>query len=594
MNARDVLALLPAALDWMVLFRLSELRRVADEATVRAMFFLRPQDVLDGVSHVVLTSRGRCLALEAGGPLVPASDAPLEAGADAGGSLLEAHAAALAALPAEDPGCLGLGRLPPLAPAFLHVAIRDGVGEAQALFESEPDRRHWDLLPAVGVEPLGGEPRGGFWLARFRNRLPTHVRAGALAGFARTQHCNDFFLRHGRVDETLAEGLRRASEDRVRAAREGIARILLTLADAASRRPLPMRCVPPPPEQPFDYGDLVPLGFLLRGLGALPPPGGAEEAERRAAALGALEQRVLAARTDGLWAFHSERLVTATDSALVLLGLREPAAVEALERFAVAPGAYLPQLASEEPRAGHMRAGEENRHWRQPDFATGCLIAGLRAEAGLPRRVPLGALSSGFEARAGLYFANPWLVDFCLAHALAGDPEPEAAALRRRLERELLASVNPDGSFGSWDRALSTALALATLARLGYRGRLVRVAQLRLLEELEAPEWPVSTPFYSTFVVPASERPGAEAPVPEQHLAIGGELHELSLYRDRFKLVLGGLASLALAAPCDLAEPDPELRAHSEVHPRYRCASLDQYVARFALPPYLGAQALAR
>ena len=95
-----------------------------DDVVNTVLFFLRPEDPLDSASHVVLTSAGRCLAV--GGALVPASDAPLAAAGTDGPTLATRYAAELDALPAGEPGCLGLGRLPPWPPAFLHVAIRDG------------------------------------------------------------------------------------------------------------------------------------------------------------------------------------------------------------------------------------------------------------------------------------------------------------------------------------------------------------------------------------------------------------------------------------------------------------------------------------
>ena len=33
------------------------------------------------------------------------------------------------------------------------------------------------------------------------------MKAGTLAGFARTAHCNDFFINHGEIDERLLSGL---------------------------------------------------------------------------------------------------------------------------------------------------------------------------------------------------------------------------------------------------------------------------------------------------------------------------------------------------------------------------------------------------
>lgn len=41
---------------------------------------------------------------------------------------------------------------------------------------------------------------------------------------------------------------------------------LVSLAEEACRISLPLVCQPPSPAKPFAYGDLVPLGFLLRSL----------------------------------------------------------------------------------------------------------------------------------------------------------------------------------------------------------------------------------------------------------------------------------------------------------------------------------------
>ena len=52
MNAKDILGLLPDSLEWMVLFNLSALRPWAQDAQMKAMFFLPEQIDLAPLTHV--------------------------------------------------------------------------------------------------------------------------------------------------------------------------------------------------------------------------------------------------------------------------------------------------------------------------------------------------------------------------------------------------------------------------------------------------------------------------------------------------------------------------------------------------------------
>jgi len=203
-------------------------------------------------------------------------------------------------------------------------------------------------------------------------------------------------------------------------------------------------------------------------------------------------------------------------------------------------------------------------------------VAGLRRRVGLPRTTPAPWIAERFDTRGALYFANPYWTDWCLALALAGDAQLHPLAVR--LQQEVMASASPDGSFGRFDSALSTALAVLCLDALGYRGRAVRLAQVRLMNIVDAGPLPESTPFYSTFLADAQpERP---------LLRVQDTWHELSLYRDAHRLVLAGLIASALAVEAEVSESEP-LQAPAAAHPRYACADVGEYVAGFALPPYL-------
>lgn len=587
MQVSEILRALPAALEWMVLFDLPRVRRIAADDAVRAMFGLPADAALDGHSHVVLSSVGKFLAPAEGDRLFA-----LAAGAaaePAGASLAERFAAQLALIQIDGVHCLGLGEQPPDVPVVMNVVIdADHVGAAQAVFDREPDQRHYGLLRAAGVEYLGGESHGDHFLARFRNRIPVHLLNGRLADYGRTAHCNWFFLRHGRIDAELEQGLLAAAANRVR---HGLGRATASLLELGARsvqEGLAMDCVPPPPEPPQPMGDLVPLGLalgVLRKLEATPDTAGLALA---------INRHLLAQRQGPLWSFQSGRLITATDSALVLQGVRDTGAVAALERFADGAGGYYPQRWAAERDHEHMAYDETVRPWCQPDYGTTCLVRGLRRRAGLPELTPLAYLEAGFERRGALYFANPYLTDWALAQAIAADPA--AGALRRRLSEEILASRNADNSFGGYDLALSTALAIVTLAQLGYRGRTLRLAQLRLLDLLEADGGaPVSEPFYSVLYQPAAPRFQRELALymlkdGGRHVfAQDGRYYAITRYRDTHRLIGTAFAAAALGVvPTQLGE---ESAVAGPAHPRYRSRSLFEYVRQHALPPYLSVMA---
>jgi hypothetical protein len=585
LNTQEILGLLPASLDWMVFFRLSAIRPWAQDNQMKAMFFLPEQIDLAPFSHVVLSSQGRYLVPRDRPNIFLVNDGQIQAASQAEFSLLHLYCRLLKTLPADEPDCLGLGQKPDLPPVILHITIRDGDGQARAIFHRKPSGADFELLKAVGVEYQGGHSTSSGFVASFRNRLPLHLHSGSLAGYSRTGNCNLFFLNHGEIDRNLAAGLIQASDSRTAWGRETGLVAAARLGSLARHACLAMTCQPPPPENHFEYGDLVPLGFLLKALNQSSKDSLAEPTAR-------VREILSAARQRELWSFHRGRLVTATDSALILQAFPDREGVEALERFSDGEGQYYPQLWSQTKQPDRMVISDCNAHWCQPDFATTCLVRSLRADVGLPRVTPLKYLEDHFETRSGLYFANPYLTDWALANAIRNDTD--AAELKQRLMREILSGMNDDHSFGAYDRALSTSFAILALAALGCRGRLLRLAQLQLLNMMDqtAGTWPECTPFYSTFLTcEHSENRASSAAdgfaLPSQILNIGGSLHELSLYIDTHRMIATAVAVLALGERCDPAVRDLELRDTPEPHPRYTCRSHAEYIRDFALPPYV-------
>jgi hypothetical protein len=607
MLVSEILHALPAQLEWMVLFHLPPIRNLVNDDIVKGMYHLPLERDLDAYSHVVLSSSGRFLAAADRSSLIEAESGKSWSREELESCLFDRFAQQLALFPVDEADCLGLGELDDYAPVLLHLKIQAGVGQAQAIFDRSPSTQHYELLQAVGVKFLGGESKEGYYLARFQNRLPIHIHAGILSHFSRTAHCNLFFLQHGTIDPPLETGLLKAAAGRIAWARNLSIKAVTKLAQTAGEQPLAMICQSPPPQPRFPYGDLVPLGFVLNALNTVTNSSETIDTPVDRSTLDArqaLSQFLLDRRQDNLWAFHSERLVTATDSALVLQGFNDPDAVESLERFADGRGGYYPQLWSTAAQSGKMTVDPSCRHWCQSDYATTCLITALRQDAQLAPQTSIDNLAAGMANRSGLYFANPYLVDWVLARAICQDRSAEA--LRQQLLSEVLASLNEDYSFGKYDIALSTALGISILAMLGYRGRTMRAAQIRLLDFIDAQgNWPVSIPFYSSLRldpdVPTSELLdlsminafGPKTSIQQQRQVrnIHNQYHGISLYWDAHRCISTSLAVLALSESGDPTQADLPDRQQA-VHPRYLCQNHCDYIAKFALPPYLTTEAL--
>jgi hypothetical protein len=567
---------LPDAVEWAVIFRAQSLLQQIPASQCATMLGVPPGIEIKDCAAVALTSLGKGVAFDARGPWEWAfRDAQRDVG-----ETVETRLARRLLLLADysDADCIGFGQLPGSSPVVVAITIDSaGVATANALFDRQPSERGYDLLPAAGVHAQGGEWHHGFWCARFINRLSDHLQSAELAGFSRTLHCNLFFLNHGQIDDRLEAGLLAAASARIQHGLRTAAASAVELILTARRSELAMTCVPPAPQSPYPCGDLVPVALLAYALGSIPnstPP-------VKAACV--LARRFLAShRAGNFWPFHHGRLPTATDSALVLLSLRDTEAIGALEEFNDGAGAYLPQLSSEQGDATHMLREPATRHWDQPDFATTCLIRSLRGSVDLAAKTPVAWLVERFERRSGLFFANPYLVDWAFALAIAHDEE--AAQLRQELTAEILASRNPDGSFGQFDQPLSTAAAIAALAVLRHRSRAICIAQLQLLGRLEAQgHGPATSPFYSSRSLATEALRGIQRG--RGLLAVGAEWHALSLYEDTHRMVLQAFVISALQAPSDPHDPAPVPAAVP--HARYLVGSASAYIEGFALPPYV-------
>lgn len=578
---------LPAGLDWAILFNLHTFGMLIDGAELRQVFRLAQDCPLERHSHVVLSSQGRLLAPRDGGPLEDAV-AGLPWTLKGAGSLVDSFQERLQAVAWEDADCLGLARLDSASShpgVVLSVVVdpRTGWGSGTAVWDRDEEDLD-GLLAAVGVHPDGGERSHAGRVSRLRIHVPTHIQAGRLASFTRPDNCTWFFLRQGQLDEQLQRGLALAGRDRVREGGERALAATARLARSATTDGWAMRFEPVHPAPARHYGNVAPHGLVLRTLRH------AGDGELHGELLANLERE----QREGLWPFHRGGLPTATDTGLMALGLAPAAATtQALESFRTKAGGYVPQHWAASPQPGRMMIRDACRHWCQADYATTALVAALRREGEDPRSEALDFLAAGFDRRGGLFFANPYLVDWALAEAV-GRTGPEH--LRSALLAELLASINDDHSFGRYDIACSTALGALALAALGYRGKTLRLVQLRLVDLL-TPEGatPVNSVLFHQSLRLDPERLGparltrlALDDSQRRIVSVGNSWFALAWFRDSAGLLATSLAALALAVPCESAIDDleiPQPVADNRLG-RYRAASPSEYIAEFALPPY--------
>jgi hypothetical protein len=110
--------------------------------------------------------------------------------------------------------------------------------------------------------------------------------------------------------------------------------------------------------------------------------------------------------------------------------------------------------------------------------------------------------------------------------------------------------------------------------------------------------WPEATPFYSSQFFDHTRLPGAYLfnlllnDRGRQLVQVQEQYHALTFYRDSHRIISTALISLALAETCGQALGSGPATGNEPPasHPRYRCRSQSDYIAKFALPPYLVGQ----
>ncbi len=567
----NILDKLPGELQWMVLFNLDAIKEIATEETIKKMYFLNEAIDISSHSYVVLTSQGRYLA-----PKKETADLfhgeNLVDYAYTGPDTLKTRFARVQDKFAIDSvDTLAYGQDDEYGDVFLFVKIDGSTAHATSLFTNEPSQQHYELLPAIGVNYKGGKFKGDVFVAEYENLLPVHIESAIFADFTRTDSCNYFFFKHGNIDANLFKGLSMAVQGRAKRQRAKAELLLAEVAERALIEKLAMSWLPPEGNEKFPFGDLVPLGFVSR---ALKKTGLTELQER-------VEKRLLEKKLRGLWSFEMDDLETSIDSALVMQGLNDAKAASLIEKFSDGTGGYYPQLWSMNPVAGEMQFVPEKRHWCQTDLAPTALIYALRRKAGFEPEVKTEQyLLDNFNIRSGLYFANPFLVDWTFAQGLSYINK--ANNYKELLCKEILAALNSDGSAGKFDHVLSSAFACLALNEAGYRGKAIESIQTFIALNYERHLNGSSIPFYSSLITGDKSFKGRKVSVNGYDLA-------LSFHEDSYNMVYLAAVVMALNLDKPSGQNENDFVEHIPTPLRYTCKTHLEYIEMAALIPYMNA-----
>ena len=272
-------------------------------------------------------------------------------------------------------------------------------------------------------------------------------------------------------------------------------------------------------------------------------------------------------------------LETSIDSALVMQSLNDVTAVGLIQKFSDGKGGYYPQLWATSPKPGEMQYVHEKRHWCQSDLAPTALIYALRRKAGLdPSADTERYVLSNFNNRSGLYFANPFLVDWVYAQGLSYIQD--AKSYQELLCSEILSALNNDGSAGNFDVALSSAFACLALHEAGYSGKAITSLQTFIALNFERNNTGNNIPFYSSLITEDKNFKGRQVTVNGYKLA-------LSYHEDSYNMVYLAAINMALNLDNNEGENAHNYNISIPTPAQYTSKTHLDYIEKFALLPYL-------
>lgn len=563
---------LPNNLEWMVMFRIRSIQRFADNQTIINMYFLNQDTPIDQYDFVILTSKGRFLYKHKNKTFTH-GETLLKHQFDRNG-LYEVYSEKFDLFDDIDRAdSLATGVYPEYGQVVLHIHFDKNVAIAKSVFNHPPIEKYYDYLQAVGIKYISGKYIDDQFLATYENKLSKHISSGILADFSRTDNCNLFFFLHGNINSVLAEGLLQAGKKRMEFEKNKLSQELKKLAIKSMNTQLKMEVLQPFGEPSFEMGDVVPKGFMYGAISQYFQDDSISKEYRESLEMDKLR---------GLWSFEKDDLETSIDSAIVIMNTYDESATSLLKKFEdQKTKAYLPQTDAILPKEGDMQYVPEKDHWCQPDISISALILNLQKSHGLNVEDKLiQFVNQNFKKRSGLYFANPYFVDWLYAKGLS--VSDATGDIKTQLKEEILCSVNNDFSLGTFDRVFSTACGILALQELGCDSNLIFALQLYVLNNYANPTESNPIPFYSSLITNTNQK-GRTCIVNNKKLSI-------YLYKDLHKMMYLPIVAMSLNIPTEVTidiKKGLNNYVAMERSPRYACLSVEEYISEHSLTNYL-------
>ncbi|MHA1356474.1 MAG: hypothetical protein ACTSQI_22165, partial [Candidatus Helarchaeota archaeon] len=409
--------------------------------------------------------------------------------------------------------------------SYLSVKIEDGIGYGIAVLEEPISTDKYELLEVVGVNYVKMKHFFNHYYVYYTNSISVHINSGILNNFTSTQNCVNFFLYGGILNELLEISLRR----KIRlyasgAASNGIA-FLSQNIDSRNLTVSPILTINTSSNLTSWKGNVAPYGLVLKTL--------KDYNENYTK----LENYLLQSQQNDLWPYHQGFIPTSIDSSLVFEGIFNATSINLTKIFMKNSGGFLGQL-NDTNSPYSMNSSLPVQFWCQEDYGTTAACYYFLNLIDQANQTTLTYLKDHFADRSSLWIANPYFIDYLTARALYNQSNTEQ--LCTNLTKSILSQKNPDGTWGSFDVAISTAFAILALETLNYTGYEVDYARykLTLMQNLDG-SWNSSTLFYWAFYLGQNSTSSV-------NLYINGNYFEYFLCEDSDPIITTSLVLLSL------------------------------------------------
>ncbi|MHA1378169.1 MAG: hypothetical protein ACTSRG_07285 [Candidatus Helarchaeota archaeon] len=540
------LQFLPSSIKSITYFNIEKMRNFISDNTIRRMYFLPEFVNLDEIKSLIIFDSWNCTAEDL--PYFLLKDGRVVKD----GITLEKKWPSLFTkilfelqiiiIPTELDvfGYIEKNNQKPRNNVFLFLTIdNNGMAEGYGVFKNLPNTQNYPILSAVGITFKGISNFLGRNYVHFRNYIYMHTEdSGNLTNFTRTGFCPEFFAQEGEIEGDLELSLRNVTRMRAMdAAEKGIQYINndIILRNLSSDFPILIKNMTSGTNK--RSGNIAPYGSILKVLEIYNSTNSTYNASTYK-----LKEWLINTQNHDLWGFHEGYIATSLDSSLVFEGLTNDTAINATQIFRTGTGGFIAQLNDSRYPYYSMDVIEENNFWMNEDFGTTAYCYYFLNSINKKNITTLNFLINNYENRSSMWIANPYYIDYITAKALFN--QTGASNLIQDLINKTLINRNSDGTWGNFDKVLSTSFAILTLSELNYSGIEVDIGKLKLVQmQNQNGSWDSSDLYFSALYKGKEGSPN--------NLCVNGGYYDLTLYEDIDQIVTSSWAVLALNTKLD-------------------------------------------